>query len=404
MAIIQPFKAVRPVRNKVCIVPSFSFETYSLNEVNRIIKTNPYSYLNIIGSSYIRSLPKSKRFKAIRKQYDKFKKKEILIQDIFPFLYVMRIIDTLGNQFVGIVGLTSIEEYKKGNILKHEQTLKPRVKAFSEYLKKVRIQSEPVMLTYAAEPVINRIVNKYLDQVPEYEFSMTDGTVFEVWMISDFDDIKTLQNEFSTIDKLYIADGHHRLESTLMMQEEMKINNPYHTGNEAYNFLLTYFIPFDQLKIYPFHRGLVNLNGLSKESFMKRLSEKFHMEKISNYKDPEPHEYILYIDGEYYRLKIPDERLKSGKTDVEILNDEVIVDILKIKDPRNNKILRYHQGKLGLKCVMRDVKRKDCRGIFFLHPLTFSEIKNVADAGKTLPPKSTYIDPKLLTGLFVYEF
>ncbi len=404
MAIIQPFQAVRPVRNKVCIVPSYPYEQYNQHEINRIIKTNPYSFLNIIASSYIRRLPKEKKYRAIRKQFGKFKKRGIYVQDYLPFLYVLRITDVSGNVFVGIVGLTSVEDYKGGRILRHEKTLQKRVQAFAEYLKNVRIQADPVMLTYPSDPEVNELQDKYIGQVPEYEFSTTDGTVYEAWLVSDFDDLKAMQRAFSKIERLYIADGHHRVESTLAMQEEMKKANPYHTGNEAYNYLLSFFIPFDRLKIYPFHRGLKNLNGLDEKIFLERLKEKFKVEKLDKFEEPGKHEMILLLQGDYYKITIPEKNLKNGKNDVEVLNDEIIQGILKINDPRNNKIIRYHEGKPGLKCVLRSIKEKQCTVSFFMHPLTFNEIKSVADAGLTLPPKSTYIDPKLLTGLFIYEF
>lgn len=404
MANIQPFQAVRPVRNKVCIVPSYPYENYNQHEINRYIKNNPYSFLNIIASNYIRRLPKEKKYRAIRKQYQKFKRKGIYMQDYLPFLYVMRITDVLGNVFTGIVGLTPIEDYKEGKILRHEKTMDKRVKLFADYLENVRIQADPVMLTYPPETEINRMVEKFQGQVSEYEFSTTDGTVYEVWLVSDFDDIKKLQQLFSQIEKLYIADGHHRVESTLVTREKLKAANPYHTGKEAYNYLLSFFIPYDQLKIYPFHRGLNNLNGMDADVFLQHLKEKFDLEPLPNYRDPQRHEMVLYLDGKFYLIRIPSRYLEGGRNDVDVLNDEIIRGILKVKDPRNNKVIRYHSGKFGVKCVLRQVKEKKCRGTFFLHPLTFSEIKAVADKGKTLPPKSTYIDPKLLTGLFVYEF
>jgi uncharacterized protein (DUF1015 family) len=404
MAQIQPFQSIRPVKNKVCIVPSFSYENYTQHEINRLIKINPYSFLNVIGSNYIRRLPKDKKYKAIRKQYEKFKRKKILTQDYLPFLYVLRITDILGNTFTGLVGLSAVEDYDQGKILRHEKTLKTRVKTFAEYLKNVRIQSEPVMLTYTPDADINRLINKITQQVPEYEFSMTEGTVFEMWLVSDFDIIKNIKNAFDKIDKLYIADGHHRAESTSEMRKWMKENNPYHTGNEAYNYLLSFFIASDQLKIYPFHRGLNSLNGLDKQSFLKALSEKFPIERVQNYSEPARHQMLLYLDGEYYLINIPRKLLAGHRTDVDVLNDEIIKEILKIDDPRKNNVIKYHQGKFGLKCVMKSIREKKCRGTFFLHPLTFSEIQNIADRGKTLPPKSTYIDPKLLTGLLIYEF
>ncbi|NPA42635.1 MAG: DUF1015 domain-containing protein [Chlorobi bacterium] len=404
MARIQPFQAVRPVRNKVCIVPAYSYERYNQHEINRLIKSNPYSFLNIIASNYIRRLPKDKKYKAIRKQYAKFKRKGIYMQDYLPFLYLLRITDVLGNRFTGFVGLAAIDDYADGKILKHENTIDSRVKLFSEYLETVRIQAEPVMLAYPPESALSRLIEKYQGQVLEYEFSTTDGTVYELWLISDFEDIKKIRELFEEIPKIYIADGHHRVESTYRMRENLKSRNPYHTGNEAYNYILSFFIPYDQLKIYPFHRSLQHLNGLSEEEFLRRLEEKFRVEKLDKYRDPDRHEMILYMDGRYYSVKIPSELTAGGRNDLDVLNREVFQNILGITDPRNSKIVKYHHGKFGVKCVLRRLKEKKAKAVFFMHPLTFTEIKAVADAGHTLPPKSTYIDPKLLTGLLIYEF
>ena len=401
---IFPFPAIRPVKNKVCLVPTKDYESIPRIEVNRILKTNPFSYLNIIAGNYLQSLPANRRYTAIKKRFNRFKKKKILIQDSMPFFYVLRITYPEGYSFTGIVGLALLEDYLNGKIKKHEKTLEKRVKVFSDYLKNVRIQSDPVLLTYDKHPLINGYIQTVTHQIPEYEFSTVEGVIYEMWPVSEFSIIQEISYAFKEVPEFYIADGHHRMESTARMQQALMQNNPHHSGLESYNFVLSYFLPYQDLKIYSFNRGLKYLNGLTVKEFIKKLEEKFPLEKINKFMDPEPHTIIISTKDYSYKLNIPETYLKENLTDVEFLNEQIFKGIIGIEDIRKDDRISYCEGKLHNKCLTRKIKKNECSVGFFLHPLRFEDIMKKANAGLTLPPKSTYIEPKFLTGLMIYEF
>ncbi len=401
---IFPFPAVRPIKNKVCLVPIQNFESIPRIEINRIIKTNPFSFLNIITGNYIQNLPVPKRYAAIRKRFNRFKKKKILIQDNIPFFYILRITSAKGDQFTGLIGLADVEDYIQGKIKKHEKTLEKRMELFAEYLKHVRIQSDPVLLAYDKHPLIEGLIQTFIHQIPEYEFSTTDGTVYEMWPVSEYALLHDLSRAFKEVDTFYIADGHHRMESTVKMREWMKAENPHHSGLESYNFVLSYFVPYQDLKIYSFSRGLKALNGQTVSGFIQHLSEKFGLRKLEKFSEPGPHEIVIVTQKDIFALSVPEQYIRKGMTDVDFLNDEIFTGILGFRDVRQNNKISYCETKESAKCISHKIKKGECKVGFFLHPITFEEIIKKAGAGQTLPPKSTYIEPKLLTGLMMYEF
>ena len=404
MAIVQPFQAVRPTRNKVCLVPSYSYERYGQLDINRIIKYNPYSFLNIIAKPYVRHLEAGKRYQAIKKFYQKFKKKEVFVQESIPSFYLLRISDENGMSFTGLTALASTWDYAEGIIKRHEKTLTNRVKLFTDYLYNVRINAEPVLLAHEPVTDLDLIYEKLTENLPEYEFSMPDGKVFEMWPVSDVEIIKRIQGVFEQMNALYIADGHHRVESSYRLMKKMKSENPYHSGMEAYNFFMTFLIDYKKLKIYPFNRGIKDFGNIDKETFLQNLASVFEIQPLNRYFPPKKHEVILFLCNEYYRLIFPENLLQNGRTDVEILNEQVFKNILGIKNMQNTPRITYCEGKTNIKCLTKKINKGECKAGFFMHELDFEEIKAKADAGETLPPKSSYIEPKLLSGLFVYEF
>ncbi len=403
MATLNPFPAVRPVKNKVCLVPSYSYDRYSQLDINRMIKYNPYTFLNIIAKPYVRHLEPEKRHKAIKKLYNKFKKKRIYIQDSMPFYYVVRITDENGTTFTGITGVASTQDYEERIINKHEQTLANRVNLFTNYLYDVRINAEPVLLAHETAPALKQIYDEIQADIPEYEFARPDGKVFEVWPVSASHLIQEIKKIFNQIPAFYIADGHHRVESSYQLAKRLQAENPYHTGLEAYNYFLAFLIDYTQLKLYPYNRGVKKLKPYEPEDFLEKLKNLFQVEPVKRYMEPERGEFILYLCKNYYKVKIPSGLLQEGKTEVEIINDEIFNKILSISDVRNSKLITYCDGKTNIKCLTRKINHGECKAGFFVPALTFNEIKAKADRGETLPPKSSYIEPKLLSGLFVYE-
>ncbi len=403
MATFNPFPAVRPVKNKVCLVPSYSYDRYTQLDINRMIKYNPFTFLNIIAKPYVRHLEPAKRHKAIKKLYNKFKKKRVFIQDSMPFYYVVRITDEDGTVFTGITGVASTDDYEKGIIKKHENTLTNRIKLFTDYLYDVRINAEPVLLAHKPSPELNEIYAGIQAEIPEYEFARPDGKVFEVWPVSSANLIRDIKKTFLQIPSFYIADGHHRVESSYQLSKRLQEENPYHTGLEAYNYFMAFLIDYTQLKLFPYNRGVKKLNTNNPNEFLDQIKKKFSIKPLKRFIEPQRGEFILYLCKNYYKIGIPSEFIQNGKTEVEVINEEIFNKILSITDVRTSKLLTYCDGKTNIKCLTRKINGGECKAGFFMPALTFDEIKSKADRSETLPPKSSYIEPKLLSGLFVYE-
>lgn len=400
MSQIRPFQAIRPAKNKSCLVPAYAVESYTHTEINRIIRNNPYSFLNIIAKPYIKNLPTEKRYQAIRKRIKKFLNQKIFVQDIIPSLYVMRITAKTGEQFTGLVGLASSDEYLEGKIKKHEAVLDKRASLFTEYLYHVKLNAEPVLLAHQPKEQINDLVEQIQTHIPLYEFSMTDGTVFEVWSVARHEQIHALQSAFSELDSLYIADGHHRVESSARLKLRMQSENPYHTGLEFYNFFLAFFVPWDQLKIYGYNRGIRRVN-FDLSEILQKLKQYFNVQPLENFSPPEHNEVVLMHGQQFFSIHIPESYFQRGWSVPETVDKIIFKEIIPVGKQNN---LLYCPAKNSRICISKRLKSGECELALFLPPVPFSTIKRKADLGQTLPPKSTYIEPKLLSGLFVFEF
>ncbi len=400
MSQIRPFQAIRPVKNKSCLVPSYAVETYSHTEINRILRNNPYSFLNVIAKPYIKNLPADKRHQAIRKRVKKFLNNNILTRDTIPSLYVMRITAKTGEQFTGLVGLASADEYLEGKIKKHEDVLDKRAGLFADYLYNVKMNAEPVLLAHKPSAEVDQLIDRIQTEIPVYEFSMTDGTVFEVWTVARHEQIHAIQEAFASFDALYIADGHHRVESSARLKKRMQAENPYHTGLEFYNFFMAFFLPWDQLKIYGYNRGIRQLDA-SLPDILKKLKAHFTVRPMENFSPPEQDEVVLMHSRDFYSIRIPQSFFQRGWSVPETVNNVIFKEIIPVGKLSD---LIYCSAKNSRVCIAKRLKSGECKLALFLPPVPFSVIKRKADAGQTLPPKSTYIEPKLLSGLFIFEF
>jgi len=411
MAVIKPFKAIRPPKDKAGLVASRSYEDYSKGERKSQLEYNPFSFLHIInpGYKFHKSISGAKRFSLVKNRYLEFKEDHIFLQDNVPSFYIYKI-KTRDKSFCGILAGVSTNDYKNNVIKKHENTLQHREELFKEYLKIVGFNAEPVLLTYQDQGTVNDLIDNVIESTPEYEFASTDRSTHYLWKVEDSQLINTLVNEFNSIDALYIADGHHRSASSLLLAEESKTENSEHTGEEPYNFFMSYLIPESQLKIYEFNRMVKDLNGLSKEEFLIQLDERFRIENrgAELYKPSKKHHFSMYLDGEFYSLYLRKSLYNFSNSlsqlDSQILYDTILNPILGISDLRNDKRIDYGYGKHNI------VKMKDLidKGKFFVGfgmlPVTVDEMKNIANENLQMPPKSTYIEPKLRSGLVIYEF
>ncbi len=412
MATVIPFKAVRPTRDKVSLVASRSYQSYTQDELEARLNYNPFSFLHIInpGYKYDKQVNGKERYNLVRNRYLEFKEDNIFIQDKTANYYVYKIVNRDGNAFSGIIAATSTEDYKNDIIKKHEDTIECRETIFKNYLKTVGFNAEPVLLTYPDNDIIARIISKVQEERAEFEFTTHFRDTHYLWIIDDIKSIETIQEEFETIKTIYIADGHHRSASSYLLSEELKSENKLHTGKEPYNYFMSYLIPESDLKIHEFNRLVKDLNGLSKEAFLIRLDTMFRIENrgLDLYKPNKKHHFSMYLDGEFYSLYLRKSNYKFNNAldalDTQILYKTILKPILGISDLRKDNRINYSYGKNDLVTVKSKVDYGEYAVGFGLVPITIEEIKAIADEGLTMPPKSTFIEPKLRSGITIYEF
>nr|WP_299173814.1 DUF1015 domain-containing protein [uncultured Allomuricauda sp.] len=410
MALIQPFKAIRPAPDKAAFVASRSYEEYSKEELKSVLKYNPFSFLHIInpGFKFHKSISGKERFKLVHNRYLEFLEDNVFLKDDKPCFYLYEI--TKGDlTTLGFFCACSVSDYRKDVIKKHEDTIQRREKLFADYLNTVGFNAEPVLMTYSDDSNVSSILEKEADQRPNYDFTTPDKVSHKLWKVEDAKVIASLQRSFDKMDALYIADGHHRSASSNLLSEKMRTKNPSHSGDESYNFFMAYLIPESNIKIYEFNRMVKDLNGYSKEEFLIQLDTYFRIEKKDDglYKPTRKHHFSMYLDGDFYSLylrkRVYEFTDALSELDTQILYKTILEPILGISDLRNDKRIAYGYGKHNV------IKMKDCidKGEFAvgfsLVPINMEEIKAIADAGLVMPPKSTYIEPKLRSGLTIYE-
>ena len=409
---ILPFRAVRPTRDKVSLIASRAYDRYSRKEREARLRDNPYSFLHIVnpGYKYHKVISGKERYRLVRNRYQEFKEEGVFIQDDKPCYYVYKIVNRDGISFEGIVAAASVDDYEKDAIRKHEDTLKFRETMFKKYLKTVGFNAEAVLLTYPDNPDLKKIIEKAMVDRAEYEFTTTYRDTHYLWCLDDEATLAEIERLFSEIPYIYIADGHHRTSSSRLLAEAMKKENKAHTGEESYNFFMSYLIPESDLKIYEFNRLVRDLNGLSKEEFLVKLDTVYRIYERGSefYKPSKKHHFSMYLDGSFYSLYLRKHDYAINNAldalDTQILYTTILKPILGIEDSRNDKRLHYAHGKMDMAYVKSMVDSGEFKVGFGMLPVTTSEMKKIADEGLIMPPKSTYIEPKLRSGVTIYEF
>jgi uncharacterized protein (DUF1015 family) len=412
LAKILPFKAVRPTRDKVSLVASRSYQTYTQAEREARLDYNPFSFLHIVnpGYKYDREITGTERYQLVRNRYLEFKEDNVFIHDETPSYYIYKIVDRDKQVFNGIIAAASAEDYEKNVIRKHEDTIEYRERIFKDYLKTVGFNAEPVLLTYPDNEVISAIIKNTQNERAEFEFTTTFRDTHYLWKLEDTNVIASIQQEFEQMPTIYIADGHHRSASSHLLYKDEKNQNPNHTGHESYNQFMTFLIPESELRIHEFNRLVKDLNGLSKEEFLIQLDTIFRIENrgIMPYKPSKKHHFSMYLDGEFYSLYLR-KTLYNFETsldalDAQILYNTILQPILGIEDLRNDVRINYINGKKDVINVKSAIDSGDYAVGFGMIPVNITEIKQIADDGLKMPPKSTFIEPKLRSGVTIYEF
>ncbi len=413
MAVIRPFRALRPTKEKAHLVASVPYDVINKEEAKELAEGNPLSYLHVTRSEI--DLPdnvdvysKEVYLKA-KENLEKLIKEAPLVTDEKPHFYLYRLIMN-GRAQTGICATFSVDDYDNDVILKHEKTRKVKEDDRTNHIITTNAQTGVVFLTYRGVKTINDLVEKTINSVsPEYDFAAPDGIQHTVWILPDeYNDM--IISEFQKINKLYIADGHHRAKSASRAREEKMKSNPNHRGDEEYNFFIAVIFPAEQLQILPYNRVVFDLNGLSKEDFLNAVSEKFEVTPTNEKEPKKQKEFCMYLDHQWYHLKSRDSVLASlsleksvgEKLDVSILQNFLLNPILGIDDPRTNNRIDFIGGIRGTKELEKLVDSGKAAVAFSLYPVSLDDLMNISDAGEIMPPKSTWFEPKLRDGLLTH--
>jgi len=414
MAIVKAFKGLRPPKEIVKQLASRPYDVLNSEEARKEAEGNPYSLLRVTKAEI--DLPKGidehsqEVYDKVVENFNMFKEKKWLVQEETEKFYIYA--QTMdGRTQYGIVGCAHIDDYMNNNIKKHELTRKDKEEDRMIHVRITNANVEPVFFSYPANPKIDAIVDKIIkEQAPEYDFVADEGFGHHFWVINDADINKEIAEIFEKeIPALYVADGHHRTAAAALVGGEKRANNPNHTGNEEYNYFMAVIFPDNQLKIIDYNRVIKDLNGLTKEQLIVVLSETFDVEMMGAdiYTPLQLHEFSMYIDGLWYKLNAKegtfDDNDPIGVLDVTILSNLVLDKILGIKDLRTDKRIDFVGGIRGLGELQRRVDNGEMAVAFALYPVSMKQLIDIADTGNIMPPKTTWFEPKLRSGLVIHE-
>lgn len=411
MAKVKAFRGVRPAADKIKAVASPPYDVLNSDEAREVVKDKPFSFLHVVKPEV--DLPKEidhydeAVYQKGKENLYKFIKDGVLIQDEKPCYYLYRLI--MGNiDEIGLVAATSIEDYENDIIKKHEHTRADKEADRIKHVATLNANTGPVFLTYRARQDMNELVAELVKNAPLYDFTADDGIKHILWKIDQEDVITKITKIFQKIDFLYVADGHHRSASGTAVGQRRRAANPNHTGEEEYNFFLGVIFPHDQLYIMDYNRIVQDLNGLSNEDFLAKIEEKFEVVKYCCSDPCKPvslHTFGMYFSGQWYKLTAKngsfpaDDPVKS--LDVSILQENLLHPILGIGDPRKDDRIDFVGGIRGLKELSKRVDAGEAVA-FAMFPTSIEQLMTIADAGKIMPPKSTWFEPKLRSGVIVH--
>ncbi len=413
MVKIKGFKGVRPDKKYAQKIASRPYDVLNSDEARVEAKDNPYSFLHVVKSEI--DLPEDTNpydMRVYQKAADNLLKmiqKGWLIQEEKECLYVYRQIMGEHEQY-GLVATASVEDYLNKKIRIHELTREKKEKDRINHVKITNANTGPVFLTYKAQTVIDEIILKITSEnLPEYNFISDDMIQHSFWIVDQDQDIKKLIDNFSKIDYTYVADGHHRSKSAAMVGKLRKDENPNHTGNEEYNWFLSVLFPDNQLKILDYNRVVKDLNGLSEQDFIAKVKQKFEISEVccqNNAKPKEPTEFGMYLNEKWYALKAMKDTFDTNdpveSLDISILQKNLMEPILGVGDPRKDTRIDFVGGIRGLEELKKRVDSGEMAVAFALFPTSIQQLMSIADAEKIMPPKSTWFEPKLRSGLITH--
>jgi uncharacterized protein (DUF1015 family) len=411
MAIVKPFKALRPVPEKADSIASPPYDVVDTEEALEMAKDNPNSFLHVVRSEI--DLPPGTDpyspivYQKAAKNLNRLINDGALFRDETPAFYIYS--QRMGGHFqTGIVACCAVDDFDSNVIRKHELTRKEKEDDRLRHILTTSAQTGPVFLMYKDVTNLDILMEESCNREPIlYSFTAPDGVEHMARRISDPKCIKNITKEFASVPNLYIADGHHRSAASSRACAERRKNNPSHTGREEYNYFMAVLFPAGTLKILPYNRIVKDLSGLTKNDFIARIKQQFKVSETANPVPAMKGQFGMYLDGKWYLLFEKPWGHKSddpvAKLDCQILQDYLLSPILGIQDPRKDNRIGFVGGVHGHQKLKNMVDNGEAMVAFLLHPVTAEDIMSISDSGKTMPPKSTWFEPKLKSGLFIHQ-
>lgn len=403
MGLVHPFRGLSPARDRVEKVASRPFDKYSAAELSDLVKTNPESFVNVIRPD----LASGKRVKGIteeslrnsRKKFEEFEAQGTLVRQPKPCFYIYRQVKP-HFVYTGLVATIDAEAYRDGRIRIHEQTLAPKEEKLKDYLKVVAINAEPVMFTYPHQAHIDALMYRLTAHTPYASFE-ADNKQHLLWIVDQDSDIEALLEAFEAVNTVYVADGHHRSASSVLLAEESP------EGHPARRFM-GIFLPDHNLQLLEFNRLLKDTGGLQLTDIIAQLEEDFDVNLLSvgSFKPGKLHEFSMYFEGKWFQLRLRSEHTNSqlgDKLDANILSQRILSPIFGIHDLRNDPRIGFISGLSGVEGMKEAVDSGQFKLAFGLYPVSFEQFFDFSDRGKIMPPKTTWFEPKLLNGLVIYD-
>lgn len=412
MAIVKPFRGIRPPKEFVTEVASRPYDVLNSDEARREAEGNPKSLYHIIkpeidfGPGTDEHDPRV--YGKARENFDMFQKKGWLVQDSKDHYYIYA--QTMdGRTQYGIVVAANVDDYMEGRIKKHELTRRDKEEDRMKHVRVNNANIEPVFFAFPDNKVLEEIIRKVAAGKPEYDFVAPDGFGHTFWVIDDEATIAAITAEFARIPYLYIADGHHRSAAAALVGAEKAKQNPNHRGDEEYNYFLAVAFPASHLKIIDYNRVVRDLNGMSPAEFLEKLEKNFIVEDMGTeiYRPARLHNFSLYLEGHWYSLTARegtyDDTDPIGQLDVTVSSDLILRDLIGITDLRSDKRIDFVGGIRGLEELRRRVDSGEMAFALALYPVTMEQLMKIADTGNIMPPKTTWFEPKLRSGLVIHS-
>lgn len=412
MAILRPFKAIRPKEEYACKIAALPYDVMDSEEARVMAQDNPYSFLHVdkaeIDLDENVNIYDKKVYEKARENLDKLVDEGAMVKDERANLFIYRLVMN-GRAQTGIVGCTSIDDYMNDVIKKHEHTRADKEADRINHVDTCDAHTGPIFLTYRYNDKVDAIMKRWTKNEPVYNFVAEDGVEHIVWTIDDDKAIEKVKTIFGGIESLYIADGHHRAASAVKVGLKRREQNPNFTGEEEFNYFLAVAFPDRDLEIMDYNRVVFDVNRLTKEEYINLVKENFEMkvhEENKAYKPEDRHTYGMYYEGRWYKLRAKQGTFNHNdpvdRLDVSILQNNLLKPVLGIEDPRTDKRIDFVGGIRGVKELERRVHKNKIGVAFSMHPTTINDLMAIADAKKVMPPKSTWFEPKLRSGLFIH--